>query len=111
MIFLIIKPHLLPLNICVPKNPANKSKTIEPLGGMSAINEKIIPPSMAINELAEEIIIVCLNDFDRLRAINVGITRRAETNKIPTALMLITTTIATRMVKTALAKFTFFRES
>src|SRR3989338_1963250 len=95
----------------VAKNPRKSNNTIDPLGGMSIIYEIIIPAIIAITELTEEMIRVCLNDFERLRLIKVGITMRADTNRIPTALILMTTIIATRIVNKTFARFTFFLDN
>ena len=57
---------------------------------------------MANKLLIIAINIVPLKDFDNFSAINVGNTKSAETNKIPTALILTATARATKSVKTKL---------
>ena len=92
----------------MPKKPTNKRRTIDPLGGMSTIKEKIIPKITATIELMEEISNVCLNDLEIFSATKVGITNKAETSNIPTALMLTTTTMAMRIVNKKFARGIFF---
>src|SRR3989344_7233151 len=96
------------LYICVPKKPTNNSRTIDPLGGISTMNEKMIPEITAIIELTEEMNSVCLNDLEMFSATKVGITNKAETSNMPTALMLTTTTMAMRIVNKKFARGIFF---
>ena len=75
---------------------------------MSRIKEIIIPIIIAKIEHSEEMNNVCLNDLETFSATKVGITSKAETRRIPTALILTTTTMAIRMLNKRFANFVFF---